>query len=105
MQFRHFLIKHIRQEADIVLVGQKRASNLDTFFICLILSEDSGLRVERGKVKCRHFLVELFRKEEDVVVEGLEPTNSSKIKLRWNLVREGTQSFEGPSTLTPVFSV
>ena len=77
MQFRHFLTKHIRQEEDIVLVGLKRVFDLDTFIICLILSEDSGLRMERGKVKCRHFLVELFRKEEDVVVVGLEPTNSS----------------------------
>ena len=76
MQFRHFLIKLIRQEEDIVLVGLKKVFDHDTFTICLILSEDSGLRMERGKVKCRHFLVELFRKEEDVVV-GLEPTNSS----------------------------
>ena len=51
--------------------------NFDTLKSCLILSEDSGLRVERGKVQRRHFLVELFRKEEDVVVVGLEPTNSS----------------------------
>ena len=43
-------------------------------------SEDSGLRMERGKVKCRHFLVELFRKEEDVVVVGMGPTNSSRKK-------------------------
>ena len=54
-----------------------RAFNLDTLIICLILSKDSELRVERGKVQCPHFHVELFRKEEDVVLVDLEPINSS----------------------------
>ena len=71
MQFRHFLIKLIREEE------KHRSCRLEKGKTCLILSEDSGLRMERGKVKCRHFLVELFRKEEDVVVVGMEPTNSS----------------------------
>ena len=77
VQFRHFRIKLIRQEEDIVLAGLKNVFKLDTFIICLILGEDSGLRMERGKVKRRNFLVEQFRKEEDVVVVGLETTNSS----------------------------
>ena len=77
MQFRYFRIKLNRQEEDIVLVGLKRVFNLDTLVTCLNLSEDSELRMERGKVKCRNFLIELFRKEEDVVVVRMEPTNSS----------------------------
>ena len=44
-QFRHFPIKLIRQEADIVIVGLKRALNLATLKICLILSKDSELRI------------------------------------------------------------
>ena len=51
VQFRHFRIELIRQEEDIILVGLKRVFNLDTLKICLILSKDSGLRMEHGKVK------------------------------------------------------
>ena len=57
VQLRDFLIEFIRQEAVIVIVGLKRAFNLATLTICLILSKDSELHVERGKVQCPHFLV------------------------------------------------
>ena len=72
VQVRHFQIKLIRQEEDIVLVGLKRVFNLDTFITCLNLSEDSELHVERGKA-----MSPFSHREKDVVLVDLEPIDSS----------------------------